>query len=84
MSKVIIYKQASGVLAIVYPTQEAIDKFGIEAVALKDVPAGFKFKIIDESELPSDWSKRDQWTVDDEYLTDGVGSEFNTFEEILK
>lgn len=84
MSKVIIYKQPSGVLAIAYPTQEAIDKYGIEAIALKDVPAGFKFKIIDESELPSDWSKRDQWTIDDEHLTDGVGSEFNTFEEILK
>ena len=84
MSKVIIYKQPSGLLSVIYPIQEAVDTHGIEAIALKDVPAGFKFKIIDESELPQDRSKRNQWTVDDEYLTDGVGSEFNTFEEILK
>lgn len=79
--QVIIYKQDNDCLAVIYPTQEAIDLYGIEAIALKDVPSGKPFKIIDSSELPSDRSSRAYWTVDDEVLTDGVGAEYNTFPE---
>ena len=79
--QVIIYKQDTDALAVIYPTQEAIDIYGIEAIALKDVPFGKPFKIIDSSELPSDRSSRAFWTVDDEILTDGVGAEYNTFPE---
>ena len=79
--QVIIYKQDNDSLAVVYPTQEAIDLYGIEAIALKDVPFGKPFKIIDSSELPSDRSSRTFWTVDDVVLTDGVGAEYNTFPE---
>lgn len=79
--QVIIYKQDNDCLAVIYPTQEAVDLYGIEAIALKDVPFGKPFKIIDSSELPSDRSSRAFWTVDDEVLTDGVGAEYNTFPE---
>ena len=82
MTKVIIYKQDNGVVAIVHPTEEAIALYGIEAIAQKDVPAGKAYKIIDASELPADRSQRDAWTADDADLTDGVGAQWNTFDEV--
>ena len=78
--QVIIYKQDNGVLAVIQPTVEALELYGIGAIAAKDVPSGKPYKIIDASELPADRSERAYWTCDDEDLTDGVGSESNTFE----
>ena len=82
MNQVIIYKQDSGVVAIVRPTEEAIALYGIEAIAQKDVPAGKPYKIINASEIPADRSQRNAWTVDDGDLTDGVGATWNTFDEV--
>jgi len=79
MNQAIIYKQDSGVVAIIRPTEEALARYGIEAIAQKDVPAGKPYKIIDVSELPADRSQRNAWTVDDADLTDGVGAESNEF-----
>lgn len=70
----IIYKQDNGVVAVIYPTQEAIDALGIEAIAAKDVPTGKPYKIIDSADLPADRSQRNGWTVDEADLTDGVGA----------
>lgn len=64
MSKVIIYKQDSGVVAIVRPTEEALRLYGIEAIAQKDVPVGKPYKIIDASEIPADRTFRDAWEAD--------------------
>ena len=80
MNQVIIYKQASGVLAIVRPTEEALAIYGIEAIAKKDVPRGLPYKIINSEDIPSDRSQRNLWTVDDADLTDGAGAESNFFE----
>lgn len=74
----IIYKNDIGGVSVIYPTQEALDTYGIEAIALKDVPAGKPFKIIDQSELP-DRSQRNLWTVDESELTDGTGGASNEF-----
>jgi hypothetical protein len=41
-------------------------------VAVKDVPAGKKFKIVNASELPTD-VPQEAWEIDEEDLTDGVG-----------
>ena len=81
MNPFIIYKQDNGVVAIVRPTEEALAKYGIEAIAQKDVPAGKPYKIVDSSEIPADRSQRNAWTADDAALTDGVGAEANTFPE---
>jgi hypothetical protein len=78
MTQVIIYLQDNGVVAVVMPTQEALDSHGIMAIAIKDVPAGKPFKIIDASELPQD-VPQEAWTVDDADLTDGIGGESNEF-----
>ena len=65
--------------AIIRPTEEALDQHGIMAIAIKDVPAGKPFKIVDASDIPSDRSQRDAWTVDDAELTDGIGGISNEF-----
>jgi hypothetical protein len=81
MNQVILYKQDNGVVAIIRPTEETLQRYGIEAIALKDVPAGKPYKIVDASEIPTDRSQRNAWTVDDADLTDGVGAEYDTFPE---
>ena len=48
--------------------------FTIEEIALKDVPTGKKYKIVDDSEIPTNKNFRDAWVVDEADLTDGVGA----------
>ena len=79
MNQVIIYKQDNGVVAIVRPTEEALNAHSTQAIAIKDVPAGKPFKIVDAADIPSDRSERDAWTVDEADLTDGIGGESNEF-----
>jgi len=78
--QVIIYNQDNGVPAVVTPTQEALDAHGIMEVAIKDVPAGKKFKIIDAADLPQD-IPQEAWVIDEAELTDGVGGENSEFPE---
>lgn len=79
MEKRIVYKTGDGGVAIIVPAPEALEIYGIDAIAKKDVPAGSPYKIIDVSDVPSDRTFRSAWTVDSELLTDGVGSESNEF-----
>jgi hypothetical protein len=78
MSQCIIYKKDEGGIAVIYPTQEALSTYGIQAIALKDVPEGRAFKIINDQDLP-DRSTRNYWDVDVNLLTDGIGAEGNNF-----
>jgi hypothetical protein len=80
--QVIIFKNDEGGASVIHPTHEALEAHTIEEVALKDVPAGKPFKIIDSAELPGR-EQRNQWDVDEADLNDGLGSVFYTFEEIL-
>jgi hypothetical protein len=75
----IIYNQDNGVVAVIIPTSEALEKYGIQAIAQKDVPSGKRYKIVDAADIPSDRSDRDAWTVDEADLTDGIGGESNEF-----
>jgi hypothetical protein len=77
MTQVIIYNGDNGVPAVVMPTQEALDAHGILAIAIKDVPAGKKFKIIDAADLPTE--SQETWVIDEADLTDGIGGESNEF-----
>jgi hypothetical protein len=78
----IIYNQDNGIPAVIIPTPEALEQHGIQAIAIKDVPAGKPFKIVDAADIPSDRSDRDAWTVDEADLTDGIGGQSNLFEEL--
>jgi hypothetical protein len=79
MTQVIIYNQDNGVIAVIIPTPEALEQHSIQAIAIKDVPAGKPFKIVDAADIPSDRSARESWTVDEADLTDGIGGKSNEF-----
>ena len=79
MTQRIIYQTSDGGVAIITPSQEALSLYGIYAIAEKDVPPNKPFKIVSTSDIPTDRTFRDAWTVDPSALTDGVGSVYNTF-----
>ena len=72
--KRIIYKRTDGGITIIVPTPDALQSMTIEQIAQKDVPIGLKYKIVDVSEISSDRTFRDAWTIDDAELTDRVGA----------
>ena len=80
MNQIVIYKQDTGVVAVIHPTAEALAVYGIEAIAQKDVPAGKPYRVVDAIEIPTDRTQRNAWTVDDAALTDGVGAVSNEFQ----
>ena len=71
--KRIIYKNPDNTVSIIVPSDEALQIMTIEQIAKKDVPTGYKYKIVDVSEIPSDRSLRNAWSIDEAELTDGVG-----------
>ena len=71
--KRIIYKNPDNTVSIIVPAPEALQSMTIEQIAKKDVPTGYKYKIVDVSEIPSDREFRNAWTIDEAELTDGVG-----------
>jgi hypothetical protein len=84
MTQQIIFQNDEGGVAVLIPTPECLLKHTIQEIALKDVPAGKPFKIIDTADLPSDRTFRDAWEVDPATLTDGVGADYNTFPEVTE
>ena len=66
--KRIIYTNEEGGLSIIIPSGE----LPLEDVALKDVPKGIPFKIIDTADVPSDRVFRDAWEADTSDF-DGIG-----------
>ena len=69
----IIYKNEDGGISIITPTPESLKSMTIEDIALKDVPTGIPFVIVEDSEIPTDRTFRDAWTIDESLLIDGVG-----------
>ena len=69
--KRIIYKNTDGLVAVILPVTES--GLTVEQIAKKDVPTGLKYKIVDKSEISSDRTFRDAWTINEAELTDGVG-----------
>ncbi len=67
--KIIIYPNDVGI-AVINPTGELT----IEETALKDVPSGVKYKIVDSSDLPADRDFRNAWEYDFTTDFDGVGA----------
>jgi hypothetical protein len=76
--QVIIYKQDNGIPSVVVPAIECLQFHSLIEIAIKDVPAGKPFKIVDASELPQD-VPQEAWVIDEADLTDGVGGESNEF-----
>ena len=68
-----------GVLSIIIPSGE----IKVEQVALKDVPAGVAYKIVDVSVIPTDRTYRNAWEAD---MTnpDGYGIGHDAWVELQK
>lgn len=77
--QVILYKNDEGGVSVIYPAPSILEQYGIDAIAIKDVPAGKAYKIVDEGDIPTDRNQRNLWTVDEAELTDGIGGESNEF-----
>lgn len=58
MSKIIFPND--GGLAVIHPTGD----IPVEQVALKDVPIGVPFLIVDDADVPADRAFREAWTAD--------------------
>ena len=52
--KLIIFKQENGNAAVIVPAYEYLQDHTIEECAVKDVPAGAEFHIIEEEDLPQE------------------------------
>ena len=68
----VIYQTDDGGVAVIIPAPDC--GLTVEQIAAKDVPTGKPYKIVDVSEIPTDRSKREAWTVSADDLTDGVGA----------
>lgn len=80
----IIYENQDGSISILIPSQEALDKFGINAIAKKDVPQGLSYWLVSDTDIPSDRTFRDAWIKDESLGSpDGVGSAYHTFEGVI-
>lgn len=72
MAQCVIYLQDNGLPAVCIPTPEALQTMSILEIAVKDVPTGKPFKIVDASDLPD--APQETWIVNEADLTDGVGA----------
>lgn len=70
--QVVIYLQDNGVPAVLVPTQEALLSRTVYEIAVKDVPSGKRFKIVNASSLPQN-IPQEAWVVNENDLNDGIG-----------
>jgi hypothetical protein len=59
MNQRIIYPSDDGGVAVIVPAPES--GLSIQEIALKDVPAGKVFKIVDVADIPTDRTFRNAW-----------------------
>ena len=79
MSKCIIFPNDDGGIAVIHPTTEGLSVLGIDGIALKDVPMGKPYKIINVEDLPQSREFRNAWETDfTEH--DGVGANYGNLE----
>ncbi len=67
-----MYKTVENTVAVIVPSPNWSGT--MEELAQKDVPTGLKYKIVEDSDIPTDRSFRNAWEVAESDLTDGVGA----------
>jgi len=80
MTQKIVYKNEDGLVVVVSPSNNVLQTYSVYDVAVKDVPAGVPFAIVDAANIPEDSSLSQAWTLDESLLVDGVGGESNEFD----
>lgn len=82
--KKIIYKNPDNSIAIITPTDEALQIADIQTLAEKDVPHNLPYWIVDSSVIPSDRTYRSAWEVSEDMgEPHGFGGESNEFDAEL-
>lgn len=81
MEKVIIYLDADGNPVMLIPSQDALSRYTIEAIAEKDVPSGTSYKIVYKNKVPTDWSSGSSWFNGIQTLGSGVGGPVEVFRD---
>jgi len=80
---IVIYKQENDSVALLIPSKACLMEYTLEEIALKDVPEGLPFWMVDRTELPEDPTFFEAWEIPEDYREpDGYGSPFSTFKEI--
>jgi hypothetical protein len=77
----IIYQVDSGI-AIITPAPGVLKDHTIGEIALKDVPEGVPFWIIEDNDIPPDRTFRDAWEWEPDRNPDGYGSSYYTFKGV--
>ena len=67
--RIIIFPNETGI-SVIHPTGD----LSVEETALKDVPSGVKFKIVNASDLPQERDFRNAWEYNFTDSYDGVGA----------
>lgn len=62
MNERIIYATDDGGVAVIVPAPNC--GLTIQEIALKDVPHGKEYQIVSESDIPSDRTFRNAWTLE--------------------
>ena len=70
----VIFKDDDGGVSVLFPATSC--GLTVDQIALKDVPFGKPYKIIDAAELPEKLSTQAAWAINDAELTDGVGADY--------
>lgn len=65
MEKRIVFKNQDGSIGVIIPGKKT--SLSIEQIALKDVPQGASYKIVDASEIPQKDEYRGSWEVDNDF-----------------
>lgn len=60
---VIVYRHRNGTLAMSMPTSKALEQYGIEEIARKDVPYGVPYLLVPAADLPQD-APQESWEAD--------------------
>jgi hypothetical protein len=58
----IVFPNPAGGISIILPVQNS--GIALHEIARKDVPSGVPFRILQASDIPSDRTYRDAWTLD--------------------
>jgi len=62
MTNKIVFIQNNGNLALMYPALDC--GISVSEIARKDVPAGLPYRIVSDTDIPTDHEYFDAWTID--------------------
>lgn len=83
MSQLIIHKNEVGGVALVIPSQEALEIYSVFEIGLKDTTTGEPFWVVDRDQLPNNMEFFDAWELDLEALGEpsGYGMDYDDWDK---